>query len=76
MNKNYDFFMKNRAMIIAGHENSYVVIKDEAVQGYFATDIEAIEAMKGSNLGTFIVQKCVNEEKGTVEFYSRRIVFA
>ena len=76
MNKNYYFFMKNRAKIIAGHENSYVVIEDEVVIEYFSTEMDALLAMKEHVLGHFIVQKCVKEQNDIVEFYTRRVVFA
>jgi hypothetical protein len=75
-NKDYEFFQKNREKIIAGHENSYVVIKEAAVQGYYPTENEAFVAMKGSVLGTFIIQKCLPQKDDVIEFYSRRVVFA
>lgn len=76
MDANYEFFLNNQANIIAGHENLYVVIKDQSVVGYFLSELDALSAMKGNQLGTFIIQKCVNEKNGIVEFYSRRVIFA
>lgn len=76
MNKDYDYFMENRASIIAGHEDKYVVIKDQNVVGYFDDEKVALIAMKDHLLGSFIIQKCVTAQKDIIEFYSMGIVFA
>ena len=76
MNKDYEYFMKNREAIISGHENSYVVIKDLTVLGYFDSETSALVAMKEHPLGSFIVQKCITEKNDIIEFYSMGIVFA
>jgi hypothetical protein len=76
MNKDYDFFMENRAKIIAGHEDSYVVIKDLTILGYYDSEATALVAMQDHKLGSFIIQKCISEKNDIIEFYSMGIVFA
>lgn len=76
LNEDFSFFNTSRDEIIKNHINEFVVIKDKKVVGYFPDEHSALVSMKGNPLGSFLVQRCVSEKDGIIEYYTGRVVFA
>ena len=76
LEREYAFFKSIRDQLVKEHLGQSVVIKDESILGFYASDVEAIrETQKTYPMGTFIVQKCVPEDQEMQKFYSR-VTFA
>ena len=76
INKDFEYFNNHREELLKDHKNEYVVIKDASIVGFFKEQAEAFKAMRDSELGTFIVQKCIPESEEIKEFHTRRVAFA
>ena len=56
LQKEFNYYIKNREEFVKNHEGKFLVIKDEQVLGVYGTRSEAIqETMETHNLGTFMV---------------------
>ena len=73
LQKELDFFKQNQGRLVGQYEGKYLVIKDQAVQGAYDSEIEAYsEAKKKFEVGTFLIQQCLpGEESYTQTFHSR-----
>lgn len=74
--KDYTFFKSHLNEFLKAHEGEFVVIKDEKALGFYPSQLEAFTAMKGSKLGSFLVQQIVPSEQSVIEFHTRRVQFA
>ena len=76
--KNYLYFMSNIDNLREKYAGRYVVIKNEAIIGNYASFDEAYnETLKTNELGTFFIQHCTdNCEVNTEFFYSNNVAFA
>jgi len=72
----FDYYTANQAEIVRDHLGEFVVIKDSSVQGYYKAETEALKAMKGNELGTFIVKKCQTPGTDVVTYYNNQVAFA
>jgi len=72
----FDYYTANQAEIVKGRLGEYVVIKDSAVMDYYSNEADAFEAMKGHELGTFMVKKCQTPGTDVVTYYNNRVAFA
>jgi hypothetical protein len=59
------WFNANRARIIAGHSQEWVVIRDHQVEGYFPNTQELFAYMdkSGAEPGSYAVQCCLTVEE-------------
>ena len=73
---NFAYYTTNQEEIVKDHLGEFVVIKDSAVQGYYGYEANAFEAMKGNQLGTFIVKKCQSPGTDVITYYNNRVAFA
>lgn len=75
LEEEYKYFKTNKKELVKKHKNKFVVIKKDQVLGVFDTEKEAYEeAAKNHEVGTFLIQQCVeNEEEITQTFHSRTI---
>ena len=74
--KNFDYFIEHLDEFLKEHYGKFVVVKDEEVLGFYDSFDEAIEeALKEYEIGTFIVQECVNNERSANTFYSNNVCF-
>jgi hypothetical protein len=72
LEKEYAYFKKMRPQLLTGHLGEFAVIKEEAILGYYRSDVEALrETQKVHPVGTFIVQRCVPENEEVQKFHSR-----
>ena len=72
----FQYYTTHQEEIIKGHIGEFVVVKDATVQGYYKDEAQAFKAMRGSELGTFIVKKCQKPGDDVVTYYNNRVAFA
>jgi len=72
----FDYYTANQNEIVMDHLGEFVVIKDSTVLGYYQEEAAAFEAMKGNELGTFIVKKCQTPGTDVVTYYNTQVAFA
>ena len=75
LEEEYKYFKTNKDELVEKHKNKFIVIKKAQVVGVFDTEKEAYEeTVKNNEVGTFLIQQCVeNEEEITQTFHSRTI---
>ena len=74
--QNYDYFKQNLTELLVKYQNKYIVIKDLSVIGSYDSFDEAYEnTIKTEELGTFIIQHCVDETAETYIFVSGNVAF-
>jgi len=77
LEKEYEFYQKNRLSLLERYENQYVVIFGEKVIGsYPDKDTAIIEAQKDHKVGTFLVQLCTRDEESQVMRFHSRVAFS
>ncbi len=75
LEKEYEYFEKNKDRLISEHQDEYVVIVGEEIIGFYVTQEEAItEAQKQYTPGEFLVQKCSPESDQIMRFHSRIVL--
>lgn len=73
----YQYFRDNRQKLLTQYKNKFIVIKDKKVVGAYITEQEAYEeSVKKFELGTFLLQQCIEEEKEQKAIFHSRVVFA
>ena len=77
LEKEFDFFCKNKEAIYAKYPDKFVVIKGLSVQ-CAADSFEEALAMASDKyeLGTFIVLHCTKDESGYTQTFHSRVIFA
>lgn len=73
--EDFEWFDKNREKIIEGHLNESVVIKDKKVLSYYPDDSSALNAMRGQEKGSFIIQRCIPVADDVQYYYTGRYSF-
>ncbi|NIM12678.1 MAG: hypothetical protein GTO45_11235 [Candidatus Aminicenantes bacterium] len=72
LEKEYDYFLRNKETLFATYHNRVVVIKDEKIIGDYDTKEKALkETIKEHELGTFLIQEMSEEEMEDIRFHSR-----
>ncbi len=73
LTKELEYFKQHQKELVKKHEGKFLVIKNEAVQGIYDSEMEAYtEAKKKFELGTFLIQQCLpGQESYTQTFHSR-----
>jgi hypothetical protein len=69
----FEYYLRNQQELGTNFFGQYIVIKNCAVLGAYATELEAIRKTVNEHpLGTFLVQKCDPDPESCVQtFYSR-----
>lgn len=76
MRKQFDFYLRNQANLVAKYDGKVVVIHDESVDGVYDTELEAAtEASKKLTPGTFIVQKVEPGSQSYTQVFHSRVAF-
>lgn len=76
LDEEYKYFEKNKEDLLKKHENKFIVIKKSQVIGAYDTEKEAYEeTVKNHEVGTFLIQKCVKNEKEMTQTFHSRTVF-
>jgi hypothetical protein len=76
MNEDFDFYTAHQDEIVNGHLNEYVVIQNARVAGYYKDQMDAFDAMKSHELGTFMVKQCKPKGTDIITFHNSRLQFA
>jgi len=77
LQKELDFFKSNQKTLVQKYEGKFLVIKDQAVQGTYDTEIEAYdEAKKRFELGTFLIQQCLPGQESYTQTFHSRVTFS
>lgn len=72
LEKEYNYFLNNKEVLVANYHNRVVVIKDDEILGDYDSKEEALrETVKEHELGTFLIQEISDEELEDIRFYSR-----
>lgn len=77
LDKLYEWFKDNRGWIIREHKGQNVLLKDNAVIGYY-NDMEnaLLDAeRKGFHVGEFLVQRCITEQEDCMYYYNQAVCF-
>ena len=76
-NDNYDFFKDNIDELCKKYFDKYIVIKDKSIIAVYDSFDDAYEkTSKKETLGTFLIQRCRNDDTVINQFYSNNVVFA
>jgi len=76
-NTNYAYFESNLKKLLEQYGGKFIIIKDETViEAYNSFDEAYQSAIKTEQLGTFLIQHCVENEEDTVAFVSGNVSFA
>jgi len=73
----YKWFDDNRNSIISDHINECVLLKDNAIIGYYPDTKTALLAAKknGFIMGEFLVQDCITAEDESMMYYNQAVCF-
>lgn len=77
LEKEYDYFLKNKETMLREYENKFIVIVGEQVVGSYASQDEALkESSQKYAIGTFLIQKISNKQEDiTQRFFSASVCF-
>jgi len=77
LEKEYNYFLKNKAALLKEHANKFIVIIGEQVVGSYASQEEALkEASQKYTIGEFLIQKVSdNQDDVTQRFFSASVCF-
>ncbi len=71
LEKEYEFYKKNRSKLVDAYKNKYVVIKDNDVIGVYDSKEEAAKnTIVNNTLGTFLI-KLIEKEDTNIRFYNK-----
>lgn len=77
LEKEFEYFKKNRESLFQTYPDKYLVIKDSGVRFAAGTFEDALSfASKEYELGSFIVQQCTKGEEGYTQTFHSRVIFA
>ncbi len=77
LEKEFKFYRDNQQMLVGKYGGRFIVIKDCAVIGDYADEVQAVsETSKTHPLGTFLVQKCEPGAENYSHTFHSRVAFA
>jgi len=73
----YKWFDENRDSIIKNHLNECVLLKNNAVIGYYPNTEAALSAAQknGFIMGEFLIQDCITNEEETMIYNNQAVCF-
>ena len=75
--EDYDFFIDNLPALYAEYGHRFLVIKNQSVMGAYDDFREAYdETLKTEELGTFIIQECVDNPEKLVQRFQLNVSFS
>lgn len=75
LQKEYDYFLKNRKSLLPRNENKFVVILGEKIVGVYNSTAEALrDASQKYAAGSFLIQKVLKNEDDLVQKFSSMVV--
>ena len=77
LEKEFQYFIDNQNELLKKYNGRFIAIVGEQVVGdYDSFDMAIDETLKEHELGTFLVQECVEGEKAYTQTFHSRVVFA
>ena len=74
LDQEYKYFKDNQKQLLKKYPNKVLVIKGEQIEGIYDGEEAAYkDAVSKFELGTFLIQRCVAEDKAVQTFHSRVI---
>ena len=74
--KEYKYFEKNKKELVKKYRGKFIVIKNEQILGAYNTEKGAYDStIKEHAVGTFLIQKCVQNEEELVQSFHSRVIF-
>lgn len=71
--RNFKYYQENKNDLCKKYLNQYLIIKDEFIYGVYQNMEDAIKDAKKLEAGTYILQKC--EEQEDIQFFQTRVRF-
>ena len=73
----YKWFDENRDIIIKSHLNECVLLKNNAVIGYYPNTEAALSVVQknGFIMGEFLIQDCITNEEETMIYNNQAVCF-
>jgi len=73
----YKWFDENRDIIIKSHLNECVLLKNNAVIGYYPNTEAALSVVQknGFIMGEFLIQDCITNEEETMIYNNQAVFF-
>jgi len=76
LEKEYAFYQKNQQKLLKKYKDKVLVIKGEEVVGVYDNEATAYEvSISRYNLGTFLIQKCIEDKKEAAQTFHSRVIF-
>lgn len=72
----YEFFDAHREEYLREHAGEFAVIENQKLLGFFREEMEALQFMRGHELGNFLVKRVIPASEDFVEYHTRAITFA
>jgi len=73
--RDYDYFLENLLSLYAKYGRCFLAIKNQSVIGVYETFRQAYdETLKTEEIGTFIIQECVDDPDKLVHYFQLNIV--
>ncbi len=74
LEKEYQYFLKHKDVLLKTHEGKFIVIVGNGVIGSYASREEALkEASSTHDIGTFLIQKVSRGEDDVIQRFSSRV---
>ncbi len=74
LEKEYDYFLKNRDILLKEYEGKFIVIIGNEVVGSYSSREEALkETYSKHKMGTFLIQKVSRDEDDIIQRFSSRV---
>lgn len=75
LDNEFEYYLKNQRELASKYAGRFLVIKDNAIVGDYSSYEEAyLEAQKGLELGTFLIQKCTEGDDDYTSVFHSRII--
>lgn len=76
LNKEYEFYKQHRNELLESHRGKFLIIKDQKLVGVYETEAEAYQAaIKKYELGTFLLQECLEETNEQKAIFHTQVIF-
>jgi len=74
LEKEFEFYQKNKEEILKSHLGKFVVIKDQKIQGSYNSREDALAKGKEKfKMGSFLIQHVVSDDSEEVQRFHSRI---
>lgn len=76
LEEEYNYFKTHKKELLENYRNKFVVIKNKELIGAYDTEKEAYDSTVNTHaVGTFLIQKCVENEEELIQSFHSRVIF-